>query len=141
MLAFVVAAVSLAASVPQVAHATTEECAVIVEIGRSRAAWGASGPNQAFVIDGPEQDGTSYREDCNWQAFGVGAPSQPQNADPRFAISRPRFGSDMKTATAELQFVAPRGPAVAPFVSIEMCELRKHEGHWKLVACAQGPIT
>jgi hypothetical protein len=129
---------------PPVVHASREDCEIIVEIGKAKAAWGAAGPDEPFALDGVQPDGSTYREDCPWADFGVGAPTAatylPGAQD--FGIDRPVYSADGKTATARLNFVVISDkPGVAPFASGSICTLVKVKGRWKLHDCIQGFIT
>lgn len=137
-------AASLQASNSPVVHASREDCEIIVEIGKAKAAWGAAGPDEPFAIDGVQPDGSTYREDCPWADLGVGAPSvatyAPGTQD--FGIDRPVYSPDGKTATAGLNFVViNEKEGMAPFASASTCTLVKVEGRWKLRDCTQNFIT
>ncbi|CAN5618491.1 hypothetical protein BH10PSE5_BH10PSE5_13510 [soil metagenome] len=56
---------------PRIELASASDCAIVVAIGRAQAAWGAIGPNQPLVDEGPLSDGTIYRQACDWRALGV----------------------------------------------------------------------
>ena len=128
---------------PTVVNASADDCAITVEIGRARAAWGPKGPNQLFVIEGQGPEGSVYRQDCDWVALGVGAPvlAKIGKPGPRFAVKRPVYGVGRKTAEATVTFVAWAGPGSTPLISIEHCRLRSRRGVWHLVKCEQGLIT
>lgn len=122
-----------------VQEASADDCAIVVEIGKSQAAWGPNGPNQPFFIEGQQKDGSTYRQQCPWNALGVGAPT-PATPGNGFAIDKPVYGDDGATAEADVNFVAWAGPGTAPFISVRHCELRKRKGQWRLKKCVQGPI-
>jgi hypothetical protein len=128
---------------PKVEYASADDCQIIVAIGRSEAAWGPNGPNQPFVAEGPLADGTIYRQACDWRALGVGAAVTPSpgQVGARFAIEKPTYKQHGKVAEAAANFVVWAGPGSTPFLSVRYCKLRKESGDWRLLRCAQGPIT
>jgi hypothetical protein len=144
MVLWIALVMQAAMSSPSIVHASHEDCEIIVEIGKAKAAWGAAGPDEPFAVDGPQPDGSIYRQDCPWSDFGVGAPTAatyaPGTQD--FGIEKPVYSADGKAASARLNFVvinAKKG--VAPFASGSTCTLVKIEGHWKLQDCTQNFIT
>jgi len=133
-----------AMAAPPVVHASREDCAIIIEIGKAKAAWGAAGPDEPFAIDGTQPDGSIYREDCPWKEFGVGAPTAAtgEPGSQAFGVDKPSYSPDGNTATANLDYVAigqKGGPP--PFTSVLTCTLDKVDGHWKLRDCRQELIT
>jgi len=129
---------------PNIVHASREDCEIIVEIGKAKAAWGAAGPEEPFAIDGMQPDGSIYREDCPWADFGVGPPRAATYAPGAqdFGIDKPVYSPDGKTATARLNFVViNEKEGVAPFASGSTCTLVKRGGRWKLQGCTQNFIT
>jgi hypothetical protein len=128
---------------PQAVLASSDDCAIVVAVGRAEVAWGPKGPNQPFVESGPLPDGRSYRQACDWTTLGVGAPSLVTSGQlgPRFAVDRPTYSRDRKAARADLTFVVWSGPGAAPFVSVRHCRLRAVRGVWRLLRCEAGPIT
>jgi hypothetical protein len=134
---------AVAGDVPSVELATPSDCEIVVEVGRAEAGWGAAGPNQPFVDEGPLPNGTIYKQKCDWRALGVGAPKilTPGQTGPRFAIEKPIYSEDGRAARTSFNFFIWPGPGTAPFFSIRHCSLRMAGGHWHLVSCEQGPIT
>jgi len=129
---------------PRIVHASREDCEIIVEIGKAKAAWGPNGPNEPFAIDGAQPDGSLYREDCPWTELGVGAPTAATSKPgaSAFGIDKPVYAPDGKTATAALDFVViGETPGMAPFTSVLTCRLDRVDGHWKLRDCQQDLIT
>lgn len=126
---------------PPVQHASAEDCAVIVSLLQSRAAWGSSGPNLPFVIDGKQKDGSLYREDCDWGAFGVSDPMPVAQDKSRFGIERPSYGADGLTATADVSFFAPRGRGAPPFMAVWTCSLKKTGAMWEVTDCKERSIS
>jgi hypothetical protein len=143
MLIYAMAAVAVAGSEPKIEMASPTDCAVLVAIGKSQAGWGQDGPDQPFVDEGPLQDGTVYRQACDWPALGVGAPTilKPGQTGPRFAIDKPVYSKNGAVAEADINFVSWAGGNSPPFISIQHCTLRKRAKGWRLVKCDQGPIT
>lgn len=133
----------LTATTPPVVLASERDCAVLVEVGRSLVNWGHAGPNQPFVDSGPLPDGTIYRQLCDWKKFGVGAPEivRPEQTGPRFAVDKPMYAKDGRSARVDVTFISWAGPGLSPFVSIKHCELRRSAAQWRLISCAQGMIT
>ena len=132
---------ALALAAPPMQHASAEDCAVIVSILQARAAWNETGPNQPLVIDARQSDGNLYREDCDWKAFGVGVPIPVARDKARFAIERPSYGADGKTATAGVSFFAPRGRSAPAFMAVWTCSLNKSEAAWEVAGCVEGLIN
>lgn len=131
-----------------VAHASADDCAIIVEIGKAKMEWGNKAPIPDFFPTFDNEGGETYIEDCVWKDFGVadpviGTPNSPQ----AFYISRPEYSGT--NATAELNQAvrpAPRpygsgavpgpdGSSVAPFMERDRCTLEKVAGRWRIVAC------
>jgi hypothetical protein len=139
MLAAVAAQAALGS--PEIIHASADDCAVIVAIGRSQVQWGEHGPNEPFFVDGALPDGADFREDCPWRSLGVGDPVPARQGALGFAIDRPIYGADGKSATAALSFTAFSKKNVTPFASVETCSLVKQGGGWTLVKCVQNLIT
>jgi hypothetical protein len=133
----------LAVTSPRVDVASERDCAVLIEIGRSLVNWGATGPDQPFVDSGPLSDGATYRQACDWKKFGVGAPQivQPGQTGPRFAVDKPAYAKDGRSACVNVTFISWAGPGASPFISVKHCELRRSDGQWRLVACTQDAIT
>jgi hypothetical protein len=132
------------APAPRIVHASREDCEIIVEIGKAKAAWGPNGPNEPFAIDGVQSDGSVYREDCPWTELGVGAPTAATGkpGTSAFGVDKPVYAPDGKTATAALDYVAISGTAgMAPFASVLTCTLDRVDGRWKLRDCRQDLIT
>lgn len=137
-------AMQAALQAPRVLHASREDCQIIVEIGRAKAAWGLNGPDEPFAVDGSQSDGSVFREDCPWKKLGVGTPkvATAQPGTSAFGVGKPSYSQDGKTATASLDFVSISGQKnIAPFVSMLTCTLDKVSGHWKLRDCRQDFIT
>ena len=135
-------ALQVAVQQPQIVHASREDCEIIVEIGRAKAAWGASGPVEPFAIDGTQPGGGIYREDCPWDELGVGAPiAATGKPGPAFGVDKPVYGPDGDTATANLDFIVVPKARQAPFTSVLSCTLDKVGGRWKLRDCKQALIT
>jgi hypothetical protein len=132
-----------AASPAKVEVASASDCAILVEVGKWEVGWGADGPNEPFVDVGPLSDGVLYRQACDWKALGVGAPTiaDPSQAGARFAVDKPVYAADGRTARADLNFVFTAGPGSRLFVSVRQCELRKAGDRWQLIECVAGPIT
>ena len=143
MIALALFALVIAGPERAVVHASADDCAIIVEIGRAQAAWGPKGPNQPFLVEAQGPNGSVYRQECDWAALGVGAPVLAKIGEPgpRFAVERPVYGAGRKTAEADVNFIAWAGPGTAPFISILHCRLRTSRGVWHLVKCEQGLIT
>lgn len=128
----------------RIVHASHEDCEIIVEIGKAKAAWGPKGPNEPFAIDGVQSDGSIYREDCPWKELGVGAPTAAtgEPGTSGFGVDKPSYSPDGNTATAALDFVVigqKNGERL--FASVLTCMLDKFDGHWKLRDCRQKLIT
>ncbi len=134
---------ALASGGPTVEDASLSDCEILVQVGRAEAAWGQSGPNQPFVDEGPLPSGVLYRQRCDWRALGVGPPTllKPGQTGPRFAIEKPVYSEDGRSAQTAVNFMSWAGPGTAPFLSIRHCSLRIKDGHWHLIRCEQGPIT
>jgi hypothetical protein len=126
---------------PPIVHASAEDCAVIVSILQSRAAWTANGPNTPLVIDGKQSDGSLYRQDCDWKALGVGDPIPIGPDRARIGIERPAYGANGVTATAGVSFFAPRGRTAPAFMAVWTCRLRKTGTTWEVADCVEGAIN
>src|SRR5579872_2869068 len=84
---------------PGVAHASSDECAVIVATGKTVAGWDRHGPTWPLRLSY-----NNYREDCDWHRFGVGAPIE---AIPRMTsamIARPEFSPSHRSARVYVDF-------------------------------------
>jgi len=140
------AAASAQSAQPQpaapVAHASADDCEIIVAVGKSELNWGTAPPAQAFYPAFDRQDGSPWVADCAWKNFGaadpvIGTPDSPSG----FSISPPVYSGD--TASVDLHtFIAPpKGQHYAPFMSIEACKLERRLGHWRLIGCSLRAIT
>lgn len=125
-----------------VAHASADDCEVIVAVGKSKLNWGAAPPAQAFFPESNRQDGSPWVADCAWKKFGVadpviGTPDSPSG----FSLSPPVYDGD--TASVDFQtFVAPpKGQHYAPFMSIDTCKMERRFRHWRLIECSLKLIT
>jgi hypothetical protein len=132
-----------AASPAKVEFASASDCAIVVEVGKSEAGWGADGPNEPFVEVDSLPNGVLYRQACDWKALGVGVPkiADPSQAGARFAVEKPVYAADGQSAEVDLDFSFTAGPGSRLFVSVRRCALRNMAGRWRLIECVAGPIT
>ena len=70
----IIAAVAVATTRQPVVHASAEDCAVIVEVGRHALGWGTAEP-LATYLDADGDNGTVFREVCQWRKLGVPTPT------------------------------------------------------------------
>lgn len=123
----------------QVSHASSDDCEIIVEVGKAKVNWGFAGAEYAFypVFDLP--GGGTYVEDCDWHKFGVGAPTRGgPDSTSGFFITRPFCAGDQ--ATVHFQYFL-KGKNGASFMEAETCTLEKREGRWHLLKCDLNAIT
>lgn len=120
-------------------HASADDCAVIVAIGKSELKWGAGAPRAAFLRDFVLPDRSTYREDCPWKELGVAEPTigDAQSAA-AFSITRPAYEGNRATAwfqysVAELH--EPSGTSIPPFLEREECTAQKGSAGWRLLGC------
>jgi hypothetical protein len=132
-------------AMPQpVERASADDCAIIVEVGKSRMNWGVAPPDSAFYPEFDREGGGTYLEDCAWKKFGVAEPlTEAQKPGKGFFITRPRYTGT--TATVDLQYFIS-GPIVdgkqlPPFISVETCSLEKQGDRWQLRECKLKLIT
>jgi hypothetical protein len=131
-----------AQTVVPVAHASADDCEIIVAVGKAKLNWGAAPPAQAFFPESNREDGSPWVADCAWKKFGVadpviGTPDSPSG----FSLSPPVY--DGNTASVDFQtFVAPpKGQHYAPFMSTDTCKLERRLRHWRLIECSVKLIT
>ena len=128
-----------------ITHASADDCAIIVEIGKAKMGWGDKAPTPDFFPTFDNEGGGTYVEDCVWRDFGVADPViGTPNSLQAFYISRPQYSGTK--ATAELnQAVRPEpgpdGSSVAPFMEKDRCTLEKVDGRWRLTECKMLAIT
>jgi hypothetical protein len=124
----------------RVERASTDDCAIIAEIGKSELHWsGAVAPQAPIYLTFNTPDGGSYVEDCPWGKLHLATPTigTPDSAM-GFFISRPVFSAT--GASAYFQYsVAPiataDGKKIPPFLERELCTLEKEADRWHLTGC------
>jgi hypothetical protein len=129
----------------RITHASADDCAIIVEIGKAKMRWGDKAPNSDFFPTFDNEGGGIYVEDCVWKDFGVADPViGTPNSLQGFFISRPEY-SGTKATTEFDQVVRPvpglDGSSVAPFMEKDRCTLEKIGGRWRIVECKMLAIT
>jgi hypothetical protein len=126
-------------AMPQpVERASADDCAVIVEVGKSKMDWGAAPPDFAFYSEFDREGGGTYLEDCAWKQFGVAEPlTKAQKPGKGFFITRPRYSGT--TATVDLQYFISGpvrdGRELPPYMRLETCSLEKQDDRWQLREC------
>ena len=142
MLAFALAFAVAVELKPPVEHASADDCAIIVAIGRAQLGWNErTPPSQDFYPEWDSEKGGTYIQDCPWRDHGVAPPHIGGNASAAsFSIARPRYDRARSTATAELT-VALSAEGRPPFVSAEQCTARRQGRRWVVVGCRQTAIT
>lgn len=141
------AVLQLAASPAPTVHASADDCAVIVGIGKAELGWSANSAGAwpffpTYDLDG----GGTYVEDCPWRALGVAPPAIGALSSARgSAITRPVFADGGMTATAELTTTIAgkdaSGRPVPPFIEDRVCKLERRGNTWQVVSCDTAAIT
>jgi hypothetical protein len=131
-------------AMPQpVERASVDDCAIFVEVGKSRMNWGATAPDFAFEPEWDRDGGGTYLEDCPWKELGVAEPlNVAQQPEKRFFITRPKYLSAGATVDLELS-ISGRivdGKKTPPFIKSETCTLEKDD-RWRIVECRLKFIT
>lgn len=142
MLAIALALVFAAELKPLVEHASADDCAIVVAIGRAKLGWNErTPPAQDFFPEWDSEKGGTYIQDCAWQDHGLAPPHIGGKASTAgFSIARPRYDTTRATATAELT-VSLKAEGHAPFISVEHCTARREGRRWVFVDCSQVAIT
>jgi hypothetical protein len=127
-----------------VERASTDDCAIIVEVGKRKMDWGATPPDFAFYPEFDRDGGGTYLEDCPWKQLGVAEPlTKAQKPDKGFFITRPRYSGT--SATVELQlYISAQGSdgkRLPPYLRSETCSLEKQENRWQLRECKLKAVT
>jgi hypothetical protein len=147
VLAIAVLQAAAAAGPPPVTHASADDCAIIVAIGKAELGWGAdSSSDWPFFPDYDLPGGGSYVEDCPWRTLGVAPPTIGSPASMRgAAIARPAYGSDRVTATADITTTISEqdasGRPLPPFIQDRVCKLERRGTTWMLLSCDTTAMT
>jgi hypothetical protein len=137
------AAPAVAAPAAPVIHASADDCAVIVEVGKHALDWGAKPPRYDFFPEIPLDGGGTFVEDCPWAKLGVAAPiiGSPKSST-GFAIFRPVYDASGSRATMLLSTsMRVIGSDRPPFLEMQACIVAKTEGVWRFVKCQTSAIT
>jgi hypothetical protein len=132
-------------AMPQpVERASVDDCAIFVEVGKSRMNWGTKPPDFAFEPEWDRDGGGTYLEECPWKELGVAEPlGKAQQPEKSFFITRPNYSG--AGATVDLEFsISGRiveGKKTPPFIKSETCLLEKKDDRWHLVECRLKFIT
>jgi hypothetical protein len=127
------------ASESGVERASTDDCAVLVAIGKSELKWGAKPPAAALLASFSMPSGAIYRQECSWRKLGVAAPViGDSRAAMVFFVTRPTYAG--RRATAYFQYAVapvrlPDGSLLSPFLERELCSLEKQPAGWHLLGC------
>jgi hypothetical protein len=135
-----------AAAAP-VEQASTDDCAIIVAVGKAQLKWGArSPPAYAFYPEWDRDGGGVYVETCPWKALGVAPPviGTPES-ESGFSITRPEYDVPRQQAWVDIQIFMskrlPDGKAAPPFLQTMSCSLARHGDRWRIVKCDPTAIT
>lgn len=125
------------ASPEPVERASADDCAVIVEVGKTQLNWGATPPGYDFFPEFDRDGGGIYREECPWKELGVAEPKLGNaSSEKSFFITRPAYSGTR--ASVMLQIAMTRtvdGKKKPPFLKADACTLEKRDGRWQLVEC------
>jgi hypothetical protein len=134
-----------------VEHASADDCAVIIEIGKAKMNWGFHPPEFDFFDTFAKKDSGAYHEDCHWSDFGVASPViGTPNSKKGFYVSRPVYSGAQASAVIEWTIlpenantsVGPDGQrGNSPFIERDTCTLEKRDGRWHLIQCRLDVIT
>ena len=126
-------------SLPQpVERASSDDCAILVEVGKNQMNWGIVAPDFGFYSEFDRTGGGTYVEDCPWKEFGVAEPLRPsQQTEKRFFITRPAYNGEEATVSIQYSISGDTvgGRKTWPFIRRSKCTLEKKENHWQLVVC------
>ncbi len=123
-------------------YATSEDCAVIVEVGKAKLSWGPGGSPGPFSADIHYAAGRIFREACDWKSFGIGDPTTNVPTTRGNSIMRPRYTADRQHATVGLFYsVVPDKPGGHIFAELEDCTIDKTKDQWRFVSCKMALIT
>jgi hypothetical protein len=132
-------------TMPQpVERASADDCAIFVEVGKSRMNWGVKPPDFAFEPEWDRAGGGTYLEECPWKELGVAEPlTRAQQPEKSFFITRPHYSGS--GATVDLEFsISGRivdGKKTPPFIKSETCALEENDDRWHLLECTLKFIT
>jgi len=141
-----VALVVLAAT-PTIEHASHDDCAIIVAVGKAELGWSAqSAGDWPFFLVYDLPGGGTYVEDCPWRALGVAPPVTGSHASIKgSAIMRPEYGPSRATATAKVSATMRGrdidGRTLPPYLEDRVCKLERRDGGWKVIACDTTAVT
>jgi hypothetical protein len=126
-----------------VEHASADDCAIIVEVGKQKMGWGATVPDAAFYIEFDREGGGTYLEDCPWRDLSVGEPMLKDHPQMSFFIPRPRYTGQRAIANFHIVIQKPLidGQTQAPYLRLETCTLEKQDNVWRLVECRVTTVT
>ena len=119
--------------------ASTEDCAVLAQVGHGKLQWGANPPSMMMWR-------SSFGTDCDWLAQGMAAPTlSPVDTGPyyeglRFSFSNLIYSADRLQATVTLSIGGNAGPAKYFFTG-DTCQAQKQDAHWHFVSCQMRFIT
>jgi len=134
------AAAGAAAAAPTV-HASADDCAVMVEVGRHALDWGAKAPAYDLFADTPIDGGGTYLADCAWTKLGLAPPTAGSPASTKgFAFFRPTYDAGRTHASVELQ-TTMRAASMPPYLSVQVCSAAKTGGRWTFTGCRTTAVT
>jgi hypothetical protein len=127
---------------PVVEHASTDDCAIIVAIGRAKLHWDATTPpTQDFFPSWDGEKGSTYVQDCAWRKYGVAPPKLgSKSSTAGFFVSRPHYAPGKITATVHFN-ISLKAKGRPPFISEERCTVRRQAMRWIFAGCHQTLIT
>lgn len=111
---------------------SSDDCAVVVEIGRARMHWGTARQYEFVPAQGVFREG-EYLKNCPWKALGVSNQEVGNwKQDLTFSISRPTYDGVMASV---LVYMRTLQAGHWGFAEDDTCVLRKVGSAWRLVSC------
>jgi hypothetical protein len=136
MLLALIAALAAGAASPGVGvteRASSEDCAVIAEVGR-HLGWTKTGSTEPISVKIRGDDGSIYSEDCDWRNLGI-MPTVSKPGTPNLIrIFRPDYAPDHLSAVVVYESVVGADVPSRAAVALARLHLVKMGKKWRLAS-------